>query len=120
MGRKASFAFLLHLRGIVMTTNAHTLHQVCRAASALFELPVAELRAELDLIEHLGADSIDLAELVFFLQEEFQITLPEPSPADLTTLGSVAQWVQGFLPSTDIGRIPCPTSLPVAPKLSLS
>ena len=45
--------------------------------------------------EDLGADSLDLFELVMALEEEYGIEIPSEDLEDLTTVGAVMEYLKG-------------------------
>lgn len=55
----------------------------------------AELTAE-TTFESLGADSLDLMEMVMSFEEAFDVEIDTESVADLTTIGSVVTYIEGL------------------------
>ncbi|MDD3404281.1 MAG: acyl carrier protein [Hespellia sp.] len=45
-------------------------------------------------VEDLGADSLDLVELVMAFEEEFEVSIPEEEVANLVTVGDVVKFVE--------------------------
>jgi acyl carrier protein len=45
-------------------------------------------------LEELGADSLDVVELVMALEEEFDIDIPEDSAENLFTVGDVVSFIK--------------------------
>ncbi len=56
---------------------------------------VAELTAE-TTFESLGADSLDLMEMVMSFEEAFEVEIDTESVSDLTTIGSVVTYIEGL------------------------
>lgn len=54
-----------------------------------------ELTAE-TTFESLGADSLDLMEMVMSFEEAFEVEIDTESVADLTTIGSVVTYIEGL------------------------
>lgn len=54
----------------------------------------SEITAETNFKEDLGADSLDLFELVMALEEEYDIEIPAEELADLETVGSVMDYLK--------------------------
>lgn len=54
----------------------------------------AELTAETSFKEDLGADSLDLFELVTNLEDEYEIEIPSEELENLTTVGAVADYLK--------------------------
>lgn len=53
----------------------------------------AELSSESDILEDLGADSLDVVELVMALEETFDIEVPDEDAEAMRTLGDVEKYV---------------------------
>lgn len=54
----------------------------------------ADLTAETSFKDDLGADSLDLFELVTNLEDEYEIEIPSEELENLTTVGSVADYLK--------------------------
>ena len=57
----------------------------------------AGITAETSFKDDLGADSLDLVELVMSFENEFGITIPDEDSAQLTTVQSAISYVQSKL-----------------------
>lgn len=55
----------------------------------------AELTAE-TTFESLGADSLDLMEMVMSFEEAFEVEIDTESVSDLKTIGSVVTYIEGL------------------------
>lgn len=55
----------------------------------------ADLTAE-TTFESLGADSLDLMEMVMSFEEAFDVEIDTESVSDLTTIGSVVTYIEGL------------------------
>lgn len=53
----------------------------------------AEVTLESSFIEDLGADSLDIVELIMALEEAFEIEVPDEDAEKLTTVGSAVQYI---------------------------
>ena len=53
-------------------------------------LPVSKVTAEAKIVEDLGADSLDVVELLSRLEDEFGIVIPDEDVEGLITVGDVA------------------------------
>ncbi|MDD3663397.1 MAG: acyl carrier protein [Candidatus Pacebacteria bacterium] len=47
-------------------------------------------------IDDLGADSLDIVELVMALEEEFDMEIPENEAEKITTVGDVVEYIQNI------------------------
>jgi acyl carrier protein len=51
------------------------------------------LSSEANILEDLGADSLDVVELVMAIEEEFDIEIPDEDAESMRTLGDVEKYV---------------------------
>ena len=60
------------------------------------QLGVAEASVEMEasFIDDLGADSLDIVELVMALEEEFDIEIPDADAEKVTTVGDVVDYIK--------------------------
>ena len=60
------------------------------------QLGVAEasVTMEASFIDDLGADSLDIVELVMALEEEFDIEIPDADAEKVTTVGDVVYYIK--------------------------
>ena len=53
-----------------------------------------EIKAESAFIEDLGADSLDIVELVMGLEEEFGINIPDDQAEKIKTVGEAIDYIE--------------------------
>ena len=60
------------------------------------QLGVAETSVEMDssFIDDLGADSLDIVELVMALEEEFDLEIPDSDAEKVVTVGDVVEYIK--------------------------
>ena len=58
------------------------------------EVDVKNLTPEAKFIEDLGADSLDIVELVMALEEEFGLDIPDEDADKLKTVGDALEYLQ--------------------------
>jgi len=70
-------------------------------ADKVKEIVVEELSAEEDkvtpqarFVEDLGADSLDVVELVMRFEEEFEIEIPDEDAEKITTVGDAVSYIE--------------------------
>ncbi len=56
-----------------------------------------ELAPKASFIDDLGADSLDIVELVMAMEEEFDIEIPDDDAEKIQTIGDVITYVKGKL-----------------------
>ena len=68
--------------------------QVRNALAKQFELDPETITAETNLIDDLGADSLDVVELIMSLQDEFGIAISDEDAAQLYTVGRIVEYLE--------------------------
>ncbi len=53
-----------------------------------------KVKSEASFIDDLGADSLDIVELVMAMEEEFDIEIPDEDAEKLRTVGDVASYME--------------------------
>lgn len=53
-----------------------------------------EVNLEASFIEDLGADSLDIVELIMALEEEFEIEVPDEDAEKLLTVGTAVDYIK--------------------------
>ena len=56
--------------------------------------PISGITPETSFKEDLGADSLDLFELVMALEDEYSVEIPSEELQDLTTVGAVIDYLK--------------------------
>ncbi|MFI3176584.1 MAG: acyl carrier protein [Eubacteriales bacterium] len=68
--------------------------KVCKIIADQLNANVAELTEETKFKEDLGADSLDLFELIMTLEDEYSIEIPQDQLEGLKTVGSVVEFLK--------------------------
>jgi len=71
--------------------------RVCKVFVDNLGIKPEECKPDSDIIEDLGADSLDTVELVMGLEEEFSIQIPDEEAEGVTTLGKAYETVTKLL-----------------------
>ena len=71
-----------------------TAERVIRIVNHVLKKPVAEIRLEDHFSEDLGADSLDMVQLLMDLEEEFGDNIPEKDAAQLKTVGAAVDYIE--------------------------
>jgi acyl carrier protein len=69
--------------------------QIRGLVSEQLGVDAAELSSESNILEDLGADSLDVVELVMAIEEAFDIEVPDEDAETMRTLGDVERYVSG-------------------------
>lgn len=54
----------------------------------------ADITMESSFVDDLGADSLDIVELIMALETEFDIEIPDEDAEKITTVGSVVEYIK--------------------------
>lgn len=54
----------------------------------------SEISASSDFIDDLGADSLDIVELIMALESEFDLEIPEDEAENVRTVGDVVDYIK--------------------------
>ncbi|MDO5652240.1 MAG: acyl carrier protein [Moraxella sp.] len=71
--------------------------KVKEAVAEQLSLNAAEISNEASFMDDLGADSLDLVELVMAFENNFGITIPDEDSAELTTVQKAIDYVSAKL-----------------------
>ena len=52
------------------------------------------IKMETSFIDDLGADSLDIVELIMALEEEFDLQIPDSEAEKITTVGDVVEYIK--------------------------
>jgi acyl carrier protein len=55
--------------------------------------PVEEITEDKEVVKDLGADSLDVVEMLMSLEEEFNITVPEEDAVNIKTVGDIVKLI---------------------------
>ncbi|MBE5749968.1 MAG: acyl carrier protein [Clostridiales bacterium] len=55
---------------------------------------VDEILDEKEVVKDLGADSLDIVEMLMGLEEEFEITVPEEDAVNIKTVGDIIKLIE--------------------------
>jgi acyl carrier protein len=56
--------------------------------------PIENITPEKDFVQDLGADSLDVVELIMALEEEFGIEIPEEDAEKIKTVGDAINYIK--------------------------
>lgn len=65
--------------------------------AAQFGLDEDIINENTDIAGDLGADSLDVVEMIMTLEDEFAVTISDEAVADLKTVGDVVRYIEGML-----------------------
>ena len=73
------------------------LNKIREALALQLEIREDEIQWDTDIVEDLGADSLDVAELLASLEEEFGLVITDESVYQLKTVGEVVEFIEKLM-----------------------
>ncbi|MBP3686048.1 MAG: acyl carrier protein [Clostridia bacterium] len=70
------------------------LEQIKELLANELRIPKEKITDDAAIIEDLGADSLDVVEMLMSLEETFSITVPDEDVVQLKTVRSVAEYIE--------------------------
>jgi acyl carrier protein len=70
--------------------------KVREALAKQFELDPESITLDTNLIDDLGADSLDVVELIMSLEDEFGVTISDEDAAQLYTVGRIVDYLENL------------------------
>lgn len=74
-----------------------TIDKVKELISKQLNKPVEEITVEKEVVKDLGADSLDVVEMLMSVEEEFKITVSEEEAVNLKTVGDIVKAIEDNL-----------------------
>ena len=57
--------------------------------------PVEDITEDKEVVKDLGADSLDVVEMIMSLEEEFNVSVPEDDAMNIKTVGDIINLIEG-------------------------
>lgn len=70
-----------------------TLDKVKEIVANQLRKPIEDITADKEVVKDLGADSLDVVEMLMSLEEEFGITVSEEAAMNIKTVGDIAETI---------------------------
>ncbi len=70
-----------------------TIDKVKEMISAQLNKSIDEISDEKEVVKDLGADSLDIVEMIMTLEEEFGITISEEDAVNIKTVGDIVKLI---------------------------
>ena len=71
--------------------------KLCEFLSNQLGVDADEIRPETNIIDDLGADSLDVVELITAMEDEYDIIITDERIRELFTVGEVAEFLENLL-----------------------
>ena len=70
------------------------LERLISAIAEVLDLDKSTITADSRFVDDLGADSLDIVELIMALEEEFDIEIPDSDAEKVVTVGDVVDYIK--------------------------
>ena len=71
--------------------------KIKEALAAQFEVDADKITRDTDVVNDLGADSLDLVELIMTLEDEYGIYVTDESVYEHKTVGEIADFIESLI-----------------------
>ena len=71
-----------------------TLEKVIELMAEQLNVPAEKISAEKEIVTDLGADSLDVVEMLMNLEEEFSVTVPDEEAVNIKTVQDVVDLIE--------------------------
>jgi len=71
--------------------------KIREALASQFEIDPGKITRDTDVMNDLGADSLDLVELIMTLEEEYGISVIDESVYEHKTVGEIADFIESLI-----------------------
>ena len=68
--------------------------KVAEILAEQLDVEAEEITPETDIIDDLGADSLDIVDLVMSLEDEFDLEIPDEDVEGIRTVGGLTQYLE--------------------------
>lgn len=82
---------------LLAMTKADVLARLKEIIIDRLDVEEEQINPEASFVEDLGADSLDIVELIMGIEEEFDIEIPDEDAEKLTTVGEAINYAAGKL-----------------------
>jgi acyl carrier protein len=97
----------LHVREIIFVKGvlmSFTEEKVMDIVAQHLDKDRNEIKMDANFINDLGADSLDLVELVMAFEEEFKVDIPDDAAEKITTVKKAVEFIEKEISSSDVDQ----------------
>ncbi|MCF8008847.1 MAG: acyl carrier protein [Halanaerobiales bacterium] len=76
---------------------AEVYDRIVQVVSEELAISEEEITEDASFIDDLGADSLDVVELIMALEEEFDIEIPDEDAENIATVADAVEYIEGSL-----------------------
>lgn len=74
--------------------NEMIFEKIQEVLSEQFEVAADSITVDTNLVDDLGADSLDVVELIMSVEDEFGLSISDEDAANLTTVGKIVEFIE--------------------------
>ena len=80
--------------GVILMSSEEIFDKVKEIIIEQLGVPESTITTEASFIDDLGADSLDIVELIMALEEEFDLEIPDSDAEKVVTVGDVVEYIK--------------------------
>ena len=80
----------------MVETREQVFENVCRILAKQLEIEPEDIHDETRVVDDLGADSLDIVELIMTLEERYNIIITNDQAAELPTIGKIVDFIVDY------------------------
>jgi len=84
-----------------MKTRDQILAEVINIVSEHLRIPIHQITINSKIVDDLGADSLDIVEMIMMLEEHCEIAIPDSVASQLRTIGDIVTFIVGLQNNID-------------------
>ena len=70
------------------------IEEIIEALSEQLKVDASEINENTSVLDDLGADSLDVVELLMTLEDKYGVIVPDDEAANLKTVGDIAEYIE--------------------------
>lgn len=86
-----------------MAERSEIAGRIIEIVAEKMDKPKEEITEEKSFVNDLGADSLDIVELIMDIEDEFDLSVPEEEAQKIQTIGDAVNYVAGYSDSKTEG-----------------
>ena len=72
-----------------------TFEKICDILAERFSVEKEDITPETSVVNDLGADSLDIVELMMAIEDEFSVSVPEEDASKFACVGDIVEFIDG-------------------------
>ena len=68
--------------------------QIAEIIAEKFDIDVNEVKLTTNIFEDLGADSLDIVDMLMMLEDQFNLSIPDEIAQEMRTIGDVVNYIE--------------------------